>query len=52
MKKKEIFLLSTLTLFLGVVCGFLLSPTKNGVYIIAGDTNHNKASDEEEEQIS
>lgn len=30
MKKREIFMLSVLTFFMGMVLGFIISPAKNG----------------------
>lgn len=42
MKKREIFMLSSLTFSLGIVLGFLLSPVRQGITIIGGDnTNTN-----------
>lgn len=43
MKKREIFMLSSITFLLGVVSGFLLSPVKRGItpISIGGNvTNH------------
>ncbi|WP_170311687.1 hypothetical protein [Vallitalea okinawensis] len=44
MKKREIFMLSTLTFFMGIVFGFLISPAKNGIGNNAGNniTYHGK----------
>lgn len=41
MKKREIFMVTTLSFSLGVALGFLISPVKNGIYNFAGNTtNH------------
>jgi hypothetical protein len=41
MKKREIFMLSTLSFSLGMILGFLISPIKEGVYNIAGNSTSN-----------
>lgn len=41
MKKREIFLLSSLTFSLGIILGFLLSPARNGFGNNAGNNIHN-----------
>ncbi|PKR84172.1 hypothetical protein [Heyndrickxia camelliae] len=37
MKKKEVFLLSSLSFSFGVIIGFFISPVKRGIYNIAGN---------------
>lgn len=37
MKKREIFMLSSLTFSVGIVLGFLLSPVKQGIIITGRD---------------
>lgn len=39
MTKKEIRLTHLVFLFLGIVIGFLLSPIKEGTYIVVGSDN-------------
>jgi hypothetical protein len=41
MKKREIFMLSSITFSLGIVLGFLISPIKQGISIYGGDTTNN-----------
>ena len=41
MKKREIFMLAALTLSMGVVLGFLLSPVKQGIGNNAGNSTNN-----------
>lgn len=41
MKKREIFTLSVLAFFMGIVFGFLISPAKNGFGNNAGNTINN-----------
>ncbi|MCR2823884.1 hypothetical protein [Lederbergia panacisoli] len=40
MKKREVFMLSALSFSVGIVFGFLISPIKQGVYNIAGNTEN------------
>ena len=41
MKKREIFMLSSLAFSLGIVFGFLLSPVKQGITVNGGDNTNN-----------
>lgn len=41
MKKREIFMLPSLTFSLGIVLGFLLSPVKQGITINGRDNTSN-----------
>lgn len=40
MKKREIVMLSGLSLSVGMVLGFLISPIKQGIYNYAGNSTH------------
>lgn len=41
MKKREIFTLSALTFSMGIICGFLISPVKNGIGNNSGNNTKN-----------
>jgi hypothetical protein len=41
LKKREVFILSALAFTVGTVFGFLLSPIKNGITNVAGNTTNN-----------
>lgn len=41
MKKREVFIVSALAFFIGVVIGFLISPVKNGFGNNSGNTTNN-----------
>jgi hypothetical protein len=41
MKKREIFILSTLSFSLGIILGFLISPVKEGISNVSGNTTNN-----------
>lgn len=45
MSKREIFMLSSVTFSLGIICGFLISPIKQGIIVAAGDNNTNNNLD-------
>jgi hypothetical protein len=41
MKKREIFMLSALSFYMGIIFGFLISPAKNGFGNNASSTTNN-----------
>lgn len=41
MKKREIFMLSSLAFSVGTIFGFLLSPMKEGIIILSNNTENN-----------
>jgi hypothetical protein len=41
MKKREIFMLSSLAFSVGIVLGFYFSPVKQGIVVTGGDSTNN-----------
>ena len=46
MKKREIIMLASLSFSMGAILGFLLSPVKQGIINVNGNTTNNNYSDE------
>jgi hypothetical protein len=47
MKKREIIMLASLSFSMGVVLGFILSPVKQGITNVIGNTTNNNYNDDE-----